>query len=86
MRTARRERQQGRGALPRAPAATLGEEGQVVKRRSGLFYETCTETGWLKNGTWTDEPVERKLTKAELAEAYRIWVVHGDIRTGQVKA
>jgi hypothetical protein len=57
-----------------------------VKRRSGLFHETCTEVGWLRNGTWTAEPVERRLTKAELAEAYRIWAVHGDIRTGQVKA
>jgi hypothetical protein len=58
-----------------------------VKRRSGrLFHETCLETGWLKNGTWTAEPVERKLTREELAEAYRLWVVHGDIRTGQVKA
>jgi hypothetical protein len=46
-----------------------------VKRRPGLFHETCLETGWLKNGTWTDKPVERKLSREELAEAYRIWVV-----------
>jgi hypothetical protein len=58
-----------------------------VKRRSGgLFWDTCLETGWLKNGTWTDEPVERKLTKAELAECYRLWVVHRDIREGEAKA
>jgi hypothetical protein len=57
-----------------------------MKRRSGLFHETCTEVGWLRNGTWTAEPVERKLTREELAEAYRIWIVHSDIRTGRVKA
>jgi hypothetical protein len=57
-----------------------------VKRRSGLFNEICTETCWLKNGTWTAEPVERKLTREELAEAYRIWVVHEEIRTGRVSA
>jgi hypothetical protein len=57
-----------------------------MRRRSGLFHETCLETGWLKNGTWTPEPVERKLTKAEVAECYRLWIEHSDIRTGQVKA
>ena len=57
-----------------------------MRRRSGVFHNHCLESGWLKNGTWTAEPVERRLTKAELAECYRLWVVHGDIRTGQVKA
>jgi hypothetical protein len=56
------------------------------RKRSGLFWENCRETGWLKDGTWTDEPVERRLTKEELREAYRIWIVHSDIRTGQAKA
>ena len=57
-----------------------------MKRRSGLFHEHCLETGWLKNGTWTDKPVERKLTKKELAECYVLWVEHSDIREGRVKA
>jgi hypothetical protein len=57
-----------------------------MKRRSGLFHEHCLETGWLKNGTWTAEPVERKLTREELAEAYRLWIVHEDIREGRVSA
>jgi hypothetical protein len=57
-----------------------------MKRRPGLFWETCLETGWLKNGKWTDKPVERKLTREELREAYRVWVVHSDIREGRVKA
>jgi hypothetical protein len=57
-----------------------------VRRRSGLFNETCLETGRLKNGTWADKPVERKLTREELSEAYRLWIVHSDIRTGQAKA
>jgi hypothetical protein len=56
------------------------------RRRSGLFNETCLESGWLKNGKWVGEPVERKLSREELAEAYRLWVVHRDIRTGQAKA
>jgi hypothetical protein len=58
----------------------------VRRRRSKLFWETCLESGWLRNGTWTDKPVERKLTREELREAYRIWVVHEDIREGRVKA
>jgi hypothetical protein len=57
-----------------------------MKRGPGLFNETCFETGWLKNGTWTDEPVERQLTKKELAEAYSLWLTHRDIREGKVKA
>jgi hypothetical protein len=59
-----------------------------VKRRSGggLFWDTCLERGWLKNGIWTDKPVERKLTREEQAECYRLWVVHEDIRTRRVKA
>jgi hypothetical protein len=57
-----------------------------VKRRSGLFNETCTETGWLKNGTWTAEPAERRLTQKELAECYELWRNHSDIREGRVKA
>ena len=56
-----------------------------MKRRPGLFNESCFETGWLKNGLWTDEPVERKLTRKELREACRLWAVHRDIREGQVK-
>jgi hypothetical protein len=58
-----------------------------VRRRSSFFHEICTERGWLQNGAWAAEPVERKLTKAELAECYRLWIEHSDIRTtGQVKA
>jgi hypothetical protein len=56
-----------------------------VKRRSGLFFETCTDSGWLKDGRWAAEPVERRLRREELAEAYRVWVKHADIRTGQLK-
>jgi hypothetical protein len=56
-----------------------------MTRRSGLFYGTCLEAGWLRDGRWSDKPVERKLTKAELSEAYRVWVVHRDIREGRVK-
>jgi hypothetical protein len=56
-----------------------------MKRRPGLFNETCRETGWLKTGTWSAEPVERKLTRKELSEAYRIWIEHSDIREGRVK-
>jgi hypothetical protein len=55
------------------------------RKRSGLFWETCRETGWLKNGTWTAEPVERKLTREELAEAYRLWLTHRDVREGEIK-
>lgn len=54
-------------------------------RRAGLFRETCLERGWLRDSTWASRPVERKLTRVELAEAYRLWVVHTDIRTGLVK-
>jgi hypothetical protein len=57
-----------------------------MKRRPGLFNDLCRETGWLRNGLWTDEPVERQLTREELRECYRIWIEHSDIRTGQVKA
>jgi hypothetical protein len=55
------------------------------RKRSGLFNETCLETGWLKNGTWAAEAVERKLTREELSEAYRLWRDHSDIREGRVK-
>jgi hypothetical protein len=58
--------------------------GRGMKR--GLFRETCWESGWLKGDVWADEPVERKLTKKELSEAYRLWVVHADIREGRVEA
>ena len=58
----------------------------MKKRSGGLFWDTCLETGWLKNGTWTNEPVERNLTREEIAEAYRLWIVHSDIREGRVKA
>jgi hypothetical protein len=54
-------------------------------KRSGLFRETCLESGWLRNGSWSAKPVERKLTKAELREAYRLWAVHADIRQGKAK-
>jgi hypothetical protein len=54
--------------------------------KRGLFRETCWESGWLKGDVWADEPVERKLTKKELSEAYRLWVVHADIREGRVEA
>jgi hypothetical protein len=66
----------GRKSVPRT-----GHE-----KAPGLFHETCLERGWLRNGTWADDPVERKLTREELAECYRIWVVHRDIRDGRVKA
>jgi hypothetical protein len=56
-----------------------------VKRRSGLFFETCTESGWLKDGSWAAKPVERKLTRAELRVAYQLWIAHADVRAGQVK-
>lgn len=56
-----------------------------MKRRSGLFHEYCRESGWLKDGRWADEPVERKLTREELAECYRLWRKHRDIREGEVK-
>jgi hypothetical protein len=57
-----------------------------VNRRSGLFRGTCLESGWLRNGTWSTKPVERKLTKVELREAYRLWAVHRDIREGKARA
>jgi hypothetical protein len=57
-----------------------------VKRRPGLFRETWAERGWLPNGTWSESPVERRLTRAELREAYRLWAVHRDIREGRTKA
>jgi hypothetical protein len=55
------------------------------RKRSGLFWESCYESGWLPNGTRSAEPVERKLTRKELSEAYRIWIEHSDIREGRVK-
>jgi hypothetical protein len=56
-----------------------------MKRSGGLFRETCLECGWVK-GVWVEEPVERRLTKAELREAYRLWAVHRDIREGRAQA
>ena len=56
-----------------------------MKRRTGLFLETCWESGWLKDGSWSASPVERTLKREELAEAYRVWVKHADIRTGKAK-
>jgi hypothetical protein len=56
----------------------------VKKRSTGLFWETCWETGWLRDGSWAAVPVERKLTRAELAEAYRLWIAHRDVREGRV--
>jgi hypothetical protein len=56
-----------------------------VKRRPGLFRETCLESGWLRDGSWSEKPVERRLTRKELSEAYRLWVVHRDVREGQAK-
>jgi hypothetical protein len=56
-----------------------------MKRRPGLFRETCLERGWLKGDVWAGKPVERKLKREEIAEAYRLWVKHADIRTGQAK-
>jgi hypothetical protein len=54
-------------------------------KRSGLFHGTCWESGWLlRGGSWSAKPVERRLTKAELREAYRLWAVHADIREGRV--
>jgi hypothetical protein len=57
----------------------------MKRRGSGLFFETCVERGWLRDGTWAEEPVERPLRREELAEAYRLWRDHADIRKGQVK-
>ena len=56
-----------------------------MKHRSGLFREHVWESGRLRDGTWSDKPVKRRLTKKEAAEAYRLWVVHADIREGRVK-
>lgn len=56
-----------------------------MRRRPGLFYGTCLESGWLKDGTWADEPRERRLTKEELREAYRVPAKHADIRLGRPK-
>jgi hypothetical protein len=56
-----------------------------VRRGSGLFHETCFESGWLKNGKWAAEPVERRLTQKELAECHELWRNHSDIREGRVK-
>jgi hypothetical protein len=58
----------------------------VRRKRPGLFWEDCRESGWLPNGTWTAEPVERRLTQKELAECYELWRNHSDIREGRVKA
>jgi hypothetical protein len=57
----------------------------VKKRSTGLFSPTCWESGWLRDGSWAAVPVERKLTRAELFDAYRLWVKHADIREGRVK-
>jgi hypothetical protein len=55
-----------------------------MKKRSGLFHETCLETGWLKNGTWTDEPVERKLTNdgGHTALGYSSWQAYCETEFG----
>jgi len=45
-------------------------------RRSRLFHDHCLETGWLRDGIWTDTPVRRRLTKKEQADAYRLWIAH----------
>jgi hypothetical protein len=45
----------------------------MKRRRPGLFYEY-----WYS----LDGTKLRKATKAELTEAYRLWVVHADIREG----
>jgi hypothetical protein len=44
------------------------------RRRPGLFHEYWYDL----NGQEI-----RKATKAELSEAYRLWVVHADIREGR---
>jgi hypothetical protein len=73
----------------RLPHNITGSKGNTGlgsrKRRPGLFRETCFECGWLRNGSWSERPVERRLTREELSEAYRLWVVHADVRTGQAK-
>jgi hypothetical protein len=55
-------------------------------KRPGLFHATCVESGWLRDGSWTAKPVERKLTREELREAYRLWAVHRDVREGKARS
>lgn len=38
-----------------------------MKRRPGLFHETCLEVGWLKDGLWHAEPVERRPDEGRVA-------------------
>jgi hypothetical protein len=59
------------------PLAALerGEQLDKPKRRpkrDGLFDGYCVENG-----------KRRRLTRAELAECYRLWAKHADIRTGK---
>lgn len=56
-----------------------------MRRRGGLFRDYVWESGWLRDGSWSSKPVERRLTKKEAAEAYDLWVRHADIREGRVK-
>ena len=46
-----------------------------MKKRAALF-----------NGHWysTDGRKLRRLTRAEIAELYRLWSKHADVRTGRV--
>jgi hypothetical protein len=65
----------------------VGAQGGRMKRRSSsLFRDVLRERGFLRDGTWSSAWVERKLTKAEKAECYRLWVKHADIRLGRVSA
>ena len=55
------------------------------RSKGGLFWPVCIETGFLRDGSWSAHPVERDLTRKEIAEAHRLWAKHADIRRGLVK-
>jgi hypothetical protein len=46
-----------------------------VKKRPALFDGYCIENG-----------VRRRLRRAEIAEAHRIWRKHWDVRLGKAKS
>jgi hypothetical protein len=54
------------------------------RARPAFFDGYCEESGFLEDG-YHAEPVRRRLRRSELAEAWRLWCRHADIRTGRVK-
>jgi hypothetical protein len=71
------KRLSSRAKAPRTASGSRKRLGGLVRRdrRPALFSGYVVEDG-----------IRRRLRKAELAEAWRLWCRHSDIRLGRVKA